>query len=359
MPFLHLDRTPAGIILATDGDEPGAALLHDLAALLGRARCKFLTYPRRAKDDDSRCKDLNEVLQRYGQKGVVETVAKANWIQVDGVYLLSELPPPAPMTIFEVSNARDMRLEKRLFSQNFKMRLGDFSVFTGIPSFGKTSFATDLVCTVCERYDVRAAWASFEQDPQRDHRRALREWYFEQREGDLDPEQRRTADGWIDRHHVFLIPSETEDATLDWLIEKMEVAVVRHGVRIMVIDPWNEMEHCRDQWETETEYIGRAIRRIKRFAKAFQVHVMVIAHPTKSLKDADGNYKMPTLYDISGSAHWYNKADLGVIVHRESEDDTLIKVQKSRYHEIIGKPGEVRMQYQTTGRRFIEKERAA
>jgi hypothetical protein len=62
----------------------------------------------------------------------------------------------------------------------------------------------------------------------------------------------------------------------------------------------------------------------------------VVAHPTKSAKDGDGNYKMPTLYDISGSANWYNKADLGVIVHRENEDDTLIKVQKSRYHDIIG-----------------------
>jgi hypothetical protein len=71
------------------------------------------------------------------------------------------------------------------------------------------------------------------------------------------------------------------------------------------------------QDESETEYIGRAIRTLKRFAKAFQVHICVVAHPTKSVKDGDGNYKMPTLYDINGSANWYNKADLGVIVHRK------------------------------------------
>ena len=66
---------------------------------------------------------------------------------------------------------------------------------------------------------------------------------------------------------------------------------------------------------------------------------------------------MPTLYDISGSANWYNKADLGVIVHRENEDYTIIKVQKSRYHETIGVPGEVRMQYSKDERRFVETER--
>lgn len=142
----------------------------------------------------------------------------------------------------------------------------------------------------------------------------------------------------------------------------MEVAVVRFGATIFIIDPWNELEHSRKHGETETEYTGRAIRALKRFAKAFRVHVCVIAHPTKSVKDGDGNYKMPTLYDIAGSANWYNKADLGVIVHKDTleyRDDpyTLIKVQKSRYHEVIGTPGEVFMDFTKDSRRFEEVQR--
>jgi twinkle protein len=75
------------------------------------------------------------------------------------------------------------------------------------------------------------------------------------------------------------------------------------------------------------------------------------------VKDGEGNYKMPTLYDINGSANWYNKADLGVIVHRVNKDDTVIKVQKSRYHEVIGIPGEVVMQFSKDERRYIETDR--
>lgn len=350
-PFMGKDRVPE-IILATDGDGPGAALMHDLSVLLGRYRCKFVTYPKCKKDRGrERCKDLNEVLEDWGSDGIVKTIARAQWIRVEGVYRMGELPPLPPNVIYEPRH--------RLLAENFKCRLGDFSVITGTPGFGKTSFANDLFCGIAYDNDLTIAWASFEQEPQRDHRRSLRQWFCGQPEHKLDQHDREAADRWIDRQHLFLIPSEDEDPTLEWLLEKMEVAVTRYAARIFIIDPWNELEHDKRPGESETEYIGRAIRALKRFAKAFKVHICVIAHPTKSVKDGEGNYKMPTLYDINGSANWYNKADLGVIVHRENEDDTLIKVQKSRYHDILGKPGEVRMHFSIDERKYIETERVA
>lgn len=369
--LFHKDQVPE-IIIAADGDANGAAMLQDLSVVLGRYRCKFLTYPKSARDRGrERCKDLNEVLEDYGTKGVVETINRAQWLQVDGVYRMSELPPLPDQVIYSLQG------RFKQFSQNFKVRLGDFSVITGTPGFGKTSFVHDLFCGVALDHGLTVAWASFEQEPQRDHRRSLRSWYGVEDDHRLDPDpspipDRRgkaeremtgreidEADAWIDTHHLFILAKEDDDATLEWLLERMELAVVRHGAKLIVIDPWNEIEHCRRGGESETEYIGRAIRAMKRFAKAFRVHICVVAHPTKSLKGADGNYQMPTLYDISGSANWYNKADLGVIVHRENENDTLIKVQKSRYHDIIGRPGAVRMQFSKETRRFIETERVA
>jgi twinkle protein len=350
-PFLTVERAPE-IIIAADGDENGAALLQDLSVLLGRPRCKFLTYPKsRADRGRERCKDLNEVLEDYGQKGVVETLARAQYLPVSGVYRMSELPPSPPMTIYHPRH--------KLLSENFRVRLGDFSVITGTPGFGKSSFANDVFCGIAQDHGVKVAWASFEQEPQRDHRRALRSWFIGAAEWRASDEERRAADAWIDQHHLFIVPQEDEDPTFDWLLDAMELAVIRHDARIIVIDPWNEVEHCRARDETETEYIGRAIRTLKRFARRMKVHICVVAHPTKSVKDGEGNYKMPTLYDIAGSAAWYNKCDLGLIVHREDEDNTIIKVQKSRYHEILGTPGEVRVQYSKDARYFAEIERVA
>ena len=58
--------------------------------------------------------------------------------------------------------------------------------------------------------------------------------------------------------------------------------------------------------ELETEYIGRAIREFRRFARRYEVLVMAVAHPTKMGGEGKGVSK-PTLYDISGSANWFNK----------------------------------------------------
>lgn len=52
---------------------------------------------------------------------------------------------------------------------------------------------------------------------------------------------------------------------------------------------------------------------VKRWAQRHMVHVWLVAHP-KSFEEWDGS--PPSMYDISGSAHWYNKADMGVVVHR-------------------------------------------
>lgn len=349
--LLTRDRV-SEIILATDGDPNGLQLMEDLARRLGKFRCKFLVYPKAANPDArgrKRLKDLNEVLEDYGAKGVVETINRAQFIKVTGVATMSELPPAAPRRIYEIGFPA--------YGEHYRMRSGDFCVVTGVPSSGKTTFIQDLVCRVVLRYGIKVAWGSFEQDPQTDHKRNFRRWYNEMPVHQQTVEQKERADAWIERYHVFIVPDEDEDATLDWLIEKMEVAVLRHGVEVIVIDPWNELDHLRERHESQTEYVGRAIKTLIKFAKRLGVHLIIVAHPTKMSRGTDGKYPEPTLYDISDSAHWYNKAVLGVVVHREGKDDTRIKTAKSKYHDIIGQPGSVMMHFCRDDGRFVEVER--
>lgn len=336
------------IILAVDGDAPGQALQQDLSVMLGRFRCKFVTYPK-ARDGSRRLKDLNEVLVEYGSKGVVETIGRAAFIQSDGVYRMSDLPDLPPTISYAAGFP--------LLDENYKVRLGDFAVVTGIPSHGKSAFVNDFLCRLVSRHGFRVAWASFEQEPQRDHKRALRTWFGEKLEWKQTEREIAAADAWIEAHHRFIVPSEDADVSLEWMMERLEQAVVQHDCQVVVIDPFNEMDHMRERDETETEYVGRAIKRFKRFAKAFQIHLVIVAHPTKIRKDENGRTPMPTLYDIAGSANWNNKADVGIIVHRETEDDTVIKVAKSRYHTQIGVPGAVMMQFGKDDLHYRETER--
>ena len=347
-PLMRRERVET-FIIASDGDANGAQLLEDLSILLGRVSCRYLTYPK-ARDPAARgrthLKDLNEVLEDYGERGVRETVERAKFMTVTGVFRMSELPPRTPQPTWDIGFG--------LLAENFKPRRGDLSVVTGIPSHGKTTVVNDIWCRVVDRYGIRVAWASFEQEPQVDHKRALQSWFCGAPVFRLSTSELEQADAWIDAHHRFIYPRDDVDADLDWLMEMCEAAVVQHDCAVIVVDPWNEIEHVRERHVSLTEYVGLSLRKLRRFARAFNVHLTIVAHPTKAVKQENGAYRRPTLYDVSDSAAWYNKADLGMIVHRPNPDETQVVVEKSRYHETLGVPGEVFMHYSRDDRRFIE-----
>jgi twinkle protein len=53
----------------------------------------------------------------------------------------------------------------------------------------------------------------------------------------------------------------------------------------------------------------------------------------------------PGLYDISGSANFANKADFGIVVHRDLKTGrTTISVRKCRFKH-LGKIGEAELEY--------------
>jgi len=124
-----------------------------------------------------------------------------------------------------------------------------------------------------------------------------------------------------------------------------------------MIDPWNEVEHARRRDESVTDYIGRGIRALKRFARLYDVAVIVIAHPTKDV-GRDGKGRPPTLYDIEGSAHWFNKCDHGIVVHRPNAfaDEAVLRVAKVRFEQ-SGEKGEIRLRFDRQTSRFETLER--
>lgn len=323
------------IILCVDGDEAGANLLHDLALRLGKARCKWVRYPKS-------CKDLNDALRQYGPKGVTETIARAQWIAVPGVYRMSDLPPlPAK---------KAHRIGLPVLDEHYRLRLGDLAVYTGIPGHGKSTLINEVCCRMAENYGWPTVFASFEQQPQTDHRRNLRTWFNQKLVINQSEAELAAADEWIERMFSFIVPDEDDDVTLKWTLERCSAAIVRHGARIVVIDPWNEMDHDRPPDMSLTEYTGFAIKQFRKLARKHLVHVIVAAHPVKLKKLDSGDFSIPTLYDISDSSHWYNKSEVGLIVHR-SQSGTVIRIAKSKDHNEIGTPGDVQVEFNRyTGR---------
>lgn len=328
------------IILAVDSDGPGLNLLHDLALRLGKHRCRFVRYPRG-------CKDLGDAIREYGVRGVTESLTRAKYFPVSGIFKMSDLPPietPPAMNIGIIG-----------LDQHFKMRRGDFTVVTGPPGHGKTSAVNEICCRMAQAHGWKTLFGSFEQSPQVDHRRALRSFYAEKKQRDMTEDELRRADIWIDENFMFIVPNEDEDADLQWVLERAAAGIIRSGAKIVVIDPWNELDHVRPRDLTATEYVGESIKLLRKFARKYFVHLILVAHPAKMQRGKDGKYPMPTLWDISDSAHFANKCDVGIVVYRPNpatDPLTTIAVVKSRYHDQIGRPGEVKGSWDSDRTRY-------
>mgnify|MGYP001559710718 CR=1 FL=1 len=178
-------------------------------------------------------------------------------------------------------------------------------------------------------------------------------------ESRMSREEMHEGLAWLDAHVTFLMP-EDESPTIDWLLQLAKIQVYRQGIKGLVLDPWNEIDFHRPTNRSETEHISTSLSQIKRFAMLHGVHVWVIAHPTK-LRKADtgkyaGQYPPPTPYDISGSAHFRNKADNCITIWRDvdvNDNRVSVFVQKVRFLS-VGKPGEITLTYQPASGRFTE-----
>src|SRR5262249_50237217 len=129
-------------------------------------------------------------------------------------------------------------------------------------------------------------------------------------------------------------------------------AGVRVRCRCGGCDPWNGVARARRRDELTTDYIGRSIRTLKRFARLYDVAVIVVAHPTKDV-GRDGKGRPPTLYDIEGSAHWFNKCDHGIVIDRPNAlvDEAVLRIAKVRFEE-IGEKSEIRLRFDRQTCRF-------
>jgi len=335
-------------ILATDSDEAGLKLRANLVAHLGADRCSFIDY-------GVDCKDLNETLQLYGPEAVSEVLNSAVPFPVQGLYTIDDFPERPeivawPLGIEALNDASD-HTKPALFAVP-----GTLTVFTGHANMGKSTVMNSVVGNML-RMGVPTLVASFETDVKPILRDGIRAAMLGVGSHELRTIDTRAADTLIRDKLRIITQTVEEEQELDLaaFLDLCRVAVLRDGIRFIVLDPWNELEHKMERGEPETVYIGRALRAIKRFAKIHDVAFWIVAHPTKPF---EGKIRMPRLLDISGSANWANKADFGLSYHRTGDNEADLCVTKVRMG-YPGRRGTVKVSYDFRHSRFVSLETAA
>lgn len=335
------------IYLATDNDGPGIALREELARRLGRERCFKVLFP-------EGCKDANDVLVKHGPEKLKECLGEAEEYPIEGVLEWGEYKDEIN-DLYEngLESAYDLGLDD--LDKHFKIYRQIFTIINGIPGHGKTSVALEI----CVRLAIRHGWvfAVFcpENMPVRFLFKKLSEYIIgkpflkgrsERMElGDLDD-----AMAFLEKHFI-LINFEDYNTGLDDILRITKALVFKRGINGLLIDPWNTLNHVIPAGKNETTYVDDSLKKINIAKKLYSLHIFLGVHPTKMQKgrtkkqDEVAKHEVPSLYDISGSASFYNKCDIGITVYTHFDIETTdLHIQKMKF-EWMGKKGMVSLKY--------------
>jgi twinkle protein len=233
---------------------------------------------------------------------------------------------------------------------------GQWTVITGVPGSGKSEWLDALLVNLAETEQWEFALYSPENFPTVTHLVKLVEKHERMPFGEgptkrMTEQEYRYGAIWVCERFFWLEPTLK---TPDELIE----AGIRHrnaGKKFgIVLDPWNTLEHQRGPMN-ETDYVSFILSSVMKLARSAVAHIWLVVHPAKIPRNKDGTRPVPTPYDISGSAHWYNKPDNIITVHRDQADGGQmvdVHVQKVRFKH-IGHAGLAMLRYdKVTGRYF-------
>lgn len=351
----ELERVKTHII-AVDNDAPGTKLREELIRRLGPENCLVAEWP-------EGCKDANDVLMRCGADALAGCVRGAKPLPIVGAFDVDDFAN-AFDSLYDTRGRRGVTPGWADFDPLYSVRPGEWTLVTGIPGHGKSEFLDAMVIRLAEHHGWRFAYYSPENFPVEEHlvklaeKRVGRPFYDGPRPR-MSREEATGAREWLNEHVHFIYPDEPSVTAILAVAKQL---VRRNGIRGIVIDPWNEVEHSRPQNMTETEYISQTLTVIRRFARDHGVHVWLVAHPQKLLKEKSGAYPVPTPYDVSGSAHWRNKADNCIAVWRDTDtkgrsSEVEVHVQKVR-HKIVGRIGLAVLAYDYVTGRYSDLERA-
>lgn len=247
--------------------------------------------------------------------------------------------------------------------RHYSVSEGQLTIVTGWPGSGKSEWLDALLVNLSHQ-GWRFAVFSPENRPQELHVAKLMEKFSGMPFG-AGPTQRMGHADVLDCMNVIngrfgFMDSDNGDAlSVQSIIEAATPWLAQHqqDKRGLVIDPWNELEHWRPKGIAETEYISQQLSHVRNWARLTNVHVWIVAHPQKVARE-NGRLPVPRPDMISGSQHWWNKADNAITVWRNMEEpdsqDVEIHVQKVRFKH-IGRPGLVTLRYDRVTGRYHER----
>jgi len=309
------------IVLATDADTAGDVLADELSRRLNKAKC--------FRVDFKGYKDANELLINKGAEELRNQVINAEPIPLHGLNNI-EFYADEFQSLYEQGKPKGVSTGIQSVDELFTLQTGYLNVVTGYPGDGKSAFLDQIIVNVGKLYGWKTCYCSFEKPPSL-HAVQLAQIltgkpFFEGQNPRMSQEEKDYAKDWINDHILFQDYMDGGMPTIEAILEKGASAVMRYGVRILVIDPFNFIH--TEHKGLESDMVSDMLTKVQLFCKSHDILCFFVAHPTKPAER--GKKNVVTGVDVAKSMAWFSKADLGLTVYR-GEDSVEIHTWKARW----------------------------
>lgn len=339
-------------ILAVDNDLKGIELKNELIRRLGFEKCKIANF--------KEFKDANEYLVNKDAESLLNELKSAKILKAKDVYEVADFENELD-AYFENGLPQGKTIDIPELDEKIRWLTGHYATVTGSPTSGKSEF----IDFVCARLNLLHQWKIGYYSPESAPLAVHFSKVFSKFSGfkfgkkyNHSESDRYSVQDYINENYFWVNP--VDDIKLDDILAKFEYLVRAKGVKVFVIDPFNRIETDQDYLHDKLLYIKKTLKKIISFVKKNDCLLFLIAHPTKLQKTKEGKFPMASMYDISGSADFFNMTSYGISVRREQDDETLeflsygqVAISKAKLNETMGSTGIWEFRYNINNGRYI------
>jgi twinkle protein len=235
------------ILIAVDNDTNGIELRDELIRRFGAENCKTVSF--------KECKDANEYLTKYGGYELQQTVKNASDIPIDGNIIVSSFRADIE-DMFINGIPKGKTINEYEIDKYCTWETKRLAVVTGRPGSGKSEFIDYIICRLNLLQGWKAAYFTPENYPLKYHYAKMFEKLIG-KEFNSNKSQQIDFDiayEYILNNFFYILPEN--DLTIDKILLNAKIYVKSKGIKILVIDPFNKLDHQIGKNQTETQYIS-------------------------------------------------------------------------------------------------------
>ena len=330
------------IYVATDEDDNGRYLEEELVRRFGADKCQIVSF--------KPYKDANEVLLNEGIEALKDCVRQAHDPKIEGIFSVDDIQD-SMLDGYRNGQERGTTTYIPSVDSAWTWRNGELNIWTGYQNEGKSMFLNQLALLKAIYDGWKFGVFSPENMPMNDFFNDLIETfigksadpYYENNY--MSEAEFREGMQFMKKHFFVIYPKKSYK--LEDIFDRAKFLVKTKGIRSLIIDPYNTIQHRMQHGEREDLYISRFMSELKRFAIENKISIHLVAHQVTPQKDDNNRYYKPDLNRIKGGGTFSDKADNVLFVWRPnraldfSDTSVVFGSQKIKKQKLVGYPQDI------------------